>query len=128
MTPEQRKVLEFQDKSGRKCPKTPTFADDEKMHKLRIDLIKEEFGEFQEAIKEKDLIEIADAIGDLLYVVYGAANAFGIDMEPIFNEIHRSNMTKDFHSEAEDKIHCKVTKGKNYSPPQIDSIILSQIG
>lgn len=127
MTPEQEKVREFQIASGRKPPERPMFIDDSKMHKLRIDLIHEEFEELKEAIENKDLVKVADAIGDLMYVVLGTANAFGIDMQPIFNSIHESNMTKDFHPNSEDKIHSKVIKGKNYRPPNIEAILQAQI-
>ncbi|KAL0225314.1 hypothetical protein RCL1_003226 [Eukaryota sp. TZLM3-RCL] len=79
----------------------PALLSDEKLMKLRVDLISEELSEFQDAIKNRDFVEAADAIGDLLYVVYGAAACFGFDADKVFREIHRSNMTKLCTSEQE---------------------------
>ena len=74
-------------------PEAPTLRDEE-VRELRVNLIEEELKEFKDALEAGDIVEVADAIGDLLYVVEGAALAFGIDMRPISAEIHRSNMTK----------------------------------
>jgi len=71
-------------------PQVPSEQD----ARLRSNLIKEEADEFDRAAKANDLVGVADALADLLYVVYGAANTYGIDMEPVFAEVHRSNMTK----------------------------------
>lgn len=132
MTPEQNKVLEFHRAMGSTIGSAPAIRDAE----LRMDLIMEEALEFAEAmgwshqmtvrksIGPSDLIAAADALGDLLYVVYGAAVAFGIDLEPIFNEIHRSNMTKIGGPVREDG---KVLKPATYEQPRLEPIIRAQI-
>ena len=74
--------------------KTKAGFPEEKIIKLRYDLIKEELDEFDKAIKEKNLKEIADSLTDILYVTYGAGHAFGIDLDKCFDEVQRSNMSK----------------------------------
>ena len=78
---------------GQEIKEMPEFPE-EKVIDLRISLIKEELVEFQEALKERNLIEVADALTDLLYVTYGAGHAFGIDLDKCFAEVQRSNMSK----------------------------------
>ena len=94
---------------------------------LRKKLIEEEFIELQEAMENRDIVKIADGLGDLLYVVYGTAVSYGIDMEPIFNEIHRSNMSKMW---PDGKIHKnefgKVVKPDCYSPAALEPLIRKQ--
>jgi predicted HAD superfamily Cof-like phosphohydrolase len=91
---------------------------------LRWELIAEEFEELKAAITLKDMTLVADALGDLLYVVLGTANAYGLDMEPIFWEIHRSNLSKfiDGHRREDGK----WVKGKSYSPANLGPIIKQQ--
>lgn len=108
MTKEQQKLVDFHRKFGLTVNYKPTVPSlDEAL--LRAKLIFEEYEEFEEAQyhskhpgREELLVEVADALGDLLYVVYGAAVTYGIDLEPVFNEIHRSNMSKLWtHEEAD---------------------------
>lgn len=101
----------------------PTIVDD-KTNELRIRLIQEEFDELKEAIEKKDLVSIADGLADILYVVYGAAVTFGIDMEPIFDEVHRSNMSKVGGHKREDG---KWVKPPTYSKANLAPIIREQI-
>jgi len=88
--------------------------------KLRYELIKEELEELNQAIKEKDIKEVADALTDILYVTYGAGHAFGIDLDECFNEVQQSNMSKlgsdkkPIYSES-----GKVMKGPNYFKPDL---------
>lgn len=96
----------------------------EKIRKLRIKLIDEEMNEFVQASEEGDLVAVADALADLLVVINGAALAWGIAMEPIFNEVHRSNMTKTDGSVREDG---KILKGPSFSPPNLEPLLESQI-
>ena len=96
----------------------------EKIVKLRYDLIKEELNELQNAIKIKDLKEIADALTDILYVTYGAGHAYGIDLDKCFSEVQRSNMSKL----GEDKKPIynkkgKVMKGPKYFEPNLKQFI-----
>jgi predicted HAD superfamily Cof-like phosphohydrolase len=93
------------------------------VRELRKRLILEEAEEFWEASDNRDVVMVADALADLLYVVYGAAEAWGLDMEPIFAEVHRSNMTKAGGPMREDG---KMEKGPNWSPPNIEVIVAAQ--
>jgi predicted HAD superfamily Cof-like phosphohydrolase len=91
---------------------------------LRFELITEEVQELATAIDNDDIVEIADALTDILYVVYGAGHAYGIDLDECFNEVHRSNMSKL----GEDgrpvyREDGKVLKGPKYSPPDLEGVI-----
>ena len=97
---------------------------EEKIVKLRYDLIKEELNELQNAIKTKDLKEIADALTDILYVTYGAGHAYGIDLDKCFKEVQKSNMSKlgkDGKPIFNEK--GKVMKGPNYSEPNLKQFV-----
>lgn len=91
---------------------------------LRLNLIAEEFEEFQEALTVNNLVEVADALGDMIYVIIGAALVWGIDINSVFNEIHRSNMSKlgpdGLPIYREDG---KVLKGPDYSMPNLIPIL-----
>ena len=78
---------------GQEVKNKPSFSTD-KINKLRIDLIKEELEQLKEDINNKDLLEVADALTDILYVTYGAGHAFGIDLDKCFEEVQNSNMSK----------------------------------
>ena len=108
---------------GQEIKVKPEFPE-EKIIDLRISLIKEELDEFQEALKEKNLIEVADALTDLLYVTYGAGHAFGIDLDKCFAEVQRSNMSKlgeDGKPIYNDQ--GKVMKGSKYYKPNLKQFI-----
>ena len=104
--------------------KTKSEFSDDKTNKLRVDLIKEEFDELTNAMKEKDLTEVADALTDILYVTYGAGHAFGIDLDKCFDEVQNSNMSKlgedgkPIYNEA-----GKVMKGPNYFKPDLSKFL-----
>ena len=101
----------------------PSFSSD-KINKLRIDLIKEELDELQEAMNNNDLLEVADALTDILYVTYGAGHAFGIDLDKCFDEVHNSNMSK--LGEDGKPIYNeqgKVMKGPKYFKPDLKKLI-----
>ena len=101
----------------------PQFPDD-KTIKLRYDLIKEELDELEEAMKTKNLKEVADALTDILYVTYGAGCAYGIDLDKCFKEVQRANMSKlglDGKPIYNDK--GKVMKGPNYSEPNLKKFV-----
>lgn len=102
---------------------TPSIPD-EPTQLLRKRLIQEEFDELQEAMQEKDLPSIAKELADLLYVVYGTAVSLGIDMEPVFQEVHRSNMSKVGGHKREDG---KWVKPPTYSPAQLDDLLAAQM-
>jgi len=124
MRKEQEMVREFMIKAGQECPVYPTLEPSERIKELRIRLIDEELDELTEAMEDCDRIGVADAIGDLLVVVLGTAVAYGFDIEPIFNEIHRSNMSKfiDGYKRADGK----WIKGPSYSPACLQPIIEAQ--
>ena len=104
--------------------KTKASFPNEKIIQLRYDLIKEELDELSLAIKEKDIIEVADALTDLLYVVYGAGHAFGIDLDKCFAEVQRSNLSKlDIDGKPIYNENGKVMKGPNYSKPNLKQFL-----
>ena len=97
----------------------PSFSSD-KINKLRLDLIKEELDELKEAMDNKDLLEVADALTDILYVTYGAGHAFGIDLDKCFDEVQNSNMSKlDKNGKPIYNEAGKVLKGPNYFKPDL---------
>ena len=117
------KVGTFMKTFGQEVKTKPSFSSD-KINKLRIDLIKEELEELQEAMKNNDLLEVADALTDILYVTYGAGHAFGIDLDKCFEEVQNSNMSKvgsDGKPMYNDK--GKVMKGPNYFKPDLSKLI-----
>ena len=117
------KVKQFMLTYGQEVKIKSEFSDD-KTNKLRIDLIKEELEELTNAMKEKDLTEVADALTDILYVTYGAGHAFGIDLDKCFDEVQSSNMSKlgedgkPIYNEA-----GKVMKGPNYFKPDLSKFL-----
>jgi predicted HAD superfamily Cof-like phosphohydrolase len=117
------KVGTFMKTFGQEVKTKPSFSSD-KINKLRIDLIKEELDEFQEAMKNNDLLEVADALTDILYVAYGAGHAFGIDLDKCFDEVQNSNMSKlgengkPIYNES-----GKVMKGPNYFKPDLSKFV-----
>ena len=116
-------VKKFMETFGQEVKSKPAFPS-EKISKLRYDLIKEELDEFQEALIDKNLKEVADSLTDILYVTYGAGHAFGIDLDKCFDEVQRSNMSKlgadgkPIYNE-----HGKVMNGPNYFEPNLKIFI-----
>ena len=104
--------------------KTKSEFSDDKTNKLRVDLIKEELDELTNAMKEKDLTEVADALTDILYVTYGAGHAFGIDLDKCFEEVQNSNMSKlDENGKPIYNESGKVMKGPNYFKPDLSKFV-----
>ena len=96
----------------------------EKINNLRISLIEEELRELKEAMKNKDLIEVADALTDILYVTYGAGHAFGINLDECFNEVQNSNMSKlGIDGKPIFNDQGKVMKGPNYFKPDLSKFV-----
>ena len=117
------KVGTFMKTFGQEVKTKPSFSSD-KINKLRIDLIKEELEELQEAMKNNDLLEVADALTDILYVTYGAGHAFGIDLDKCFDEVQNSNMSKlDKNGKPIYNDSGKVMKGPNYFKPDLNKFI-----
>ena len=117
------KVKQFMSLFGQEV-KSKASIPDKNTIKLRLDLIKEELKELETAINENDIIEIADALTDILYVTYGAGHAFGIDLDKCFEEVQNSNMSKlgldgkPIYNES-----GKVMKGPNYFKPNLNKFI-----
>jgi len=117
------KVGTFMKTFGQEVKIKPSFSSD-KINKLRIDLIKEELEELQEAMKNNDLLEVADALTDILYVTYGAGHAFGIDLDKCFDEVQNSNMSKlGENGEPIYNESGKVMKGPNYFKPNLSKFV-----
>ena len=117
------KVGTFMKTFGQEVKNKPSFST-EKINKLRIDLIKEELEELTEAMNNQDLLEVADALTDILYVTYGAGHAFGIDLDKCFEEVQNSNMSKlDENGKPIYNKFGKVMKGPNYYKPNLSKFI-----
>ena len=118
------KVGDFMEAFGQEVLCIPTMPDTN-LAALRLDLIQEEVQELRDGLGKNSMLEIADALTDILYVVYGAGHAFGIDLDDCFNEVHSSNMTKlgaDGRPLYRDD--GKVMKGPNYREPDLTPFIL----
>ena len=117
------KVGIFMKTFGQEVKTSPALSTD-KINRLRIDLIKEELQELTEAMDNKDLLEVADALTDILYVTYGAGHAFGIDLDKCFDEVQNSNMSKlGKNSEPIYNESGKVMKGPNYFKPNLSKFV-----
>ena len=120
-----KKVKIFMETFGQEVKSKPSLSS-EKINSLRLSLIQEELDELKKAIQEKDIVEVADALTDILYVTYGAGHAFGIDLDQCFNEVQNSNMSKlgddgkPIYNE-----NGKVMKGPNYFKPDLSKYIKS---
>ena len=118
-----RKVGVFMKTFGQEVKNKPSFSTD-KINKLRIDLINEELKELIDAMKNKDLLEVADALTDILYVTYGAGHAFGIDLDKCFEEVQNSNISKlDKNGKPIFNNAGKVMKGPNYHKPNLSKFV-----
>ncbi|MDC3000883.1 nucleoside triphosphate pyrophosphohydrolase family protein [Candidatus Pelagibacter sp.] len=118
-----QKVKNFMETFGQEVKSKPSFSSD-KINMLRYNLIKEELDEFKQALDNNDLLEVADALTDILYVTYGAGHAFGINLDACFEEVQNSNMSKlgnDGKPIYND--HGKVMKGPNYFKPDLSKFI-----
>ena len=117
------KVKTFMNTYGQEVKERATFPEN-KIVQLRIDLIEEELNELKEAVKNNDIVEVADALTDILYVTYGAGHSFGVDLDKCFDEVQRSNMSKlgvdgkPIYNES-----GKVMKGPNYFKPDLSKYV-----
>ena len=117
------KVKIFMETFGQEVKTKPSFSTD-KINSLRYGLIKEELEELKEAMENKDLLEVADALTDILYVAYGAGHAFGIDLDKCFEEVQKSNMSKlDENGKPIFSDAGKVMNGLNYFKPDLTKFI-----
>ena len=117
------KVKTFMKTFGQEVKTKPSFSSD-KINTLRYDLIKEELEELKIAMENKDLLEVADALTDILYVTYGAGHAFGINLDKCFEEVQNSNMSKlDENGKPIYNDAGKVMKGSNYFKPNLSKFV-----
>ena len=117
------KVGIFMKTFGQEVKNQPAFSS-EKINNLRYDLIKEELAELKDAMEKKDLLEVADALTDILYVTYGAGHAFGINLDKCFEEVQNSNMSKlDDNGKPIYNESGKVMKGPNYFKPDLSKFV-----
>ena len=117
------KVKTFMETFGQEVKNKPSFSTD-KINSLRYDLIKEELEELKTAMENKDLLEVADALTDILYVTYGAGHAFGIDLDRCFEEVQNSNMSKlDEGGKPIYNESGKVMKGPKYFKPDLSKFV-----
>ena len=118
------KVKQFMQTFGQEVKTKASFSD-EKTNQLRLDLITEELEELKNAMESKDLLEVADALTDILYVTYGAGHAFGINLDKCFDEVQNSNMSKlgksgkPIYNES-----GKVMKGPDYFKPDLSKFLI----
>ena len=117
------KVKTFMKTFGQEVKNEPSFSTN-KINSLRYELIKEELDELKTAMENKDLLEVADALTDILYVTYGAGHAFGIDLDKCFDEVQNSNMSKlDENGKPIYNDDGKVMKGPNYFKPNLSKFL-----
>ena len=117
------KVKTFMKTFGQEVKEKSSFSSD-KINELRFNLIKEELEELRIAIDTKNLVEVADALTDILYVAYGAGHAFGINLDKCFDEVQQSNMSKlDDHDNPIYDDSGKVMKGPKYFKPDLSKFI-----
>ena len=116
-------VGDFMEKFGQEVKTKPEFPDNETIA-LRLELIQEELEELREAVGNADIVEVADALTDILYVTYGAGHAFGIDLDKCFEEVQASNMSKlGEDSKPIYREDGKVMKGPNYFQPDLTTVL-----
>ena len=117
------KVKTFMKTFGQEVKNEPSFSTN-KINSLRYELIKEELDELKTAMENKDLLEVADALTDILYVTYGAGHAFGIDLDKCFDEVQNSNMSKlDENGKPIYNESGKVMKGPKYFKPNLSKFV-----
>ena len=118
-----QKVKTFMETFGQEVKNKASFGSN-KINQLRYNLIKEELDELKKAMDNKDLLEVADALTDILYVTYGAGHAFGIDLDKCFAEVQSSNMSKlDNNGKPIYNDKGKVMKGPNYFKPNLTKFV-----
>ena len=125
MITNQCKVRQFMHTFGQDVRSAPIWPDEE-IVQLRMELIDEEVDELHDAVDGQDMVGVADALTDILYVVYGMGQAMGIDLNQTFEEVHESNMSKLEDGKVLYRDDGKVLKGKNYCPPDLERVLAVQ--
>lgn len=119
-------VMDFHRAFGQRIGTTPAFPESIEERDLRISLLEEEFNEYMEAEQTLDLVGIADALADIIYIACGTAVSYGIPLDKVFEEVHRSNMAKLVNGKPIYREDGKVLKPEGWTPPQIEKIIENQ--
>jgi len=115
-------VKAFQRAFGQRVGEKPEFPD-ENERKLRIKLLKEEFIEYMDGESSNDIIEVADALADIIYIACGTAVSYGIPLDEIFEEVHASNMAKLVDGKVIRREDGKIQKPEGWQPPNISAIL-----
>ena len=127
----QNFVYEFHEKYGHHIPNHAVTLPSSAIVELRMELLREELKELFEAMEDQDLEKIADNLADLIYVALGTAVSYGVDLDPVFEEVHRSNMTKRAPASpakpGEKYPEGHDPKGPGYEPPEIARVLLRQV-
>jgi predicted HAD superfamily Cof-like phosphohydrolase len=122
------RVLDFHEAFGLPREPLPTSHVGDTLAQLRVRLLREEVEEFADATDRRDLVAIADALADVVYVAYGSAITYGLDLDAVVREVHRSNMSKlDAHGRPLLREDGKVLKSERYRPPNVGSVIDEQL-
>ena len=116
-------VMDFHRAFGQRIGEKPELPKEHTERDLRRKLLKEEFVEYMDAEEEDDLVEVADALADIIYIACGTAVSYGIPLDKIFEEVHRSNMSKLVDGKPIYREDGKVMKPEGWTPPDIESII-----
>jgi predicted HAD superfamily Cof-like phosphohydrolase len=120
-------VTEFHAAFGLPIQATPSIEISDSLAKLRVALLEEECGEFVSATQARDLVAIADALADVVYVAYGTAVTYGIDLDLVLSEVHRANMSKlDHNGKPIKRADGKVLKSEQYTPPDVKAMLQLQ--
>lgn len=120
-------VTEFHAAFGLPIRTTPSIEISDSLAKLRVALLEEECGEFASATQARDLVAIADALADVVYVAYGTAVTYGIDLDLVLSEVHRANMSKlDHNGKPVKRADGKVLKSERYTPPDVKAMLQLQ--
>ena len=116
-------VLDFHSAFGLNIGTHPQIPEDINERTLRMDLLEEEYNEYLEAEEKADIVGIADALGDMIYIICGTAASYGIPLQEVFEEIHRSNMAKLVDGKVIRRADGKVLKPEGWKPPNIEYIL-----
>jgi predicted HAD superfamily Cof-like phosphohydrolase len=116
-------VKDFHIAFGQRIGSIPAIPEDVDERCLRMDLLEEEFKEYMDAEQKLDLVGIADALADIIYIACGTAVSYGIPLDKVFEEVHRSNMSKLVDGKVIRREDGKILKPEGWTPPQIDKIL-----
>lgn len=116
-------VKDFHVAFGQRIGTTPMIPEDIDERCLRMDLLEEEFNEYMEAEKNLDIVEIADALADIIYIACGTAVSYGIPLDKVFEEVHRSNMAKLVDGKVLRRADGKIQKPEGWTPPDIKRVL-----